>query len=55
MLRIVNHFHTDVSKFDSAALVGNMVKKAAEYGAEAMAITEHGNMASLEEFLDCST
>ena len=53
MLRIVNHFHTDVSKFDSAALVGDMVKKAAEYGAEAMAITEHGNMASLEEFLDC--
>ena len=28
-------------------------KKAAECGAEAMAITEHGNMASLEEFLDC--
>lgn len=53
MLKIVNHFHTDVSKFDSAALVGDMVKKAAEYGAEAMAITEHGNMASLEEFLDC--
>ena len=27
MLKIVNHFHTDVSKFDSAALVGDMVKK----------------------------
>lgn len=53
MLKIVNHFHTDASKFDSAALVKDMVKKAAEYGAEAMAITEHGNMASMEEFLDC--
>lgn len=52
-LKILNHFHTDVSKFDSAALVGDMVKKAAEYGVEAMAITEHGNMASLEDFLDC--
>lgn len=51
-LKVLNHFHTDCSKFDSAALMEDMVKRAAELGAEAMAVTEHGNMVSMEKFLD---
>lgn len=51
-IKVLTHFHTDFSKFDSAAFVEDMVQRGAELGAEAMAISEHGVMTSIEPFLD---
>lgn len=52
-LNVLTHFHTEYSKNDSAAFVEDMVKRAYELGVKAMAISEHGNLASVEKFLDC--
>ena len=44
------HIHTQYSLLDGANRIGDIVKKAAEYGMPALAITDHGNMFGAVEF-----
>lgn len=44
------HVHTEYSLLDGACRVDSLVKKAAEYGMPALAITDHGNMFGVIDF-----
>jgi len=44
------HLHTQYSLLDGANKISDIVKKAAEYGMPALAITDHGNMFGAIEF-----
>lgn len=49
------HVHTQYSILDGASPVKKLVKRAAELGMEAVAITDHGNMFGVKEFHDAAT
>ncbi|MBR4851542.1 MAG: DNA polymerase III subunit alpha, partial [Tidjanibacter sp.] len=49
------HVHTQYSILDGAAAIPAIVKRAGEYGMEAVAITDHGNMYGAKEFFDTAT
>ncbi len=44
------HVHTQYSILDGAATIGPLLKKAADDGMQALAITDHGNMYGVMEF-----
>src|SRR5512143_2575926 len=44
------HLHTQYSLLDGANKIGDLVKKAKEFGMPALAITDHGNMFGAIEF-----
>lgn len=46
------HVHTQYSILDGAASIKGLMKKAKEFGMEALAITDHGNMFGVLEFFD---
>ena len=46
------HVHTQYSILDGAASIKNLFKKAAQDNQIALAITDHGNMFGVKEFLD---
>ena len=46
------HVHSEYSILDGAARVGDLVKKAKEFGMPALAITDHGNMFASCKFFD---
>ena len=46
------HVHTQYSILDGAASIKGLMKKAKEFGMEALAITNHGNMFGVLEFFD---
>lgn len=46
------HVHTQYSILDGAASIKGLVDKAKEFGMEALAITDHGNMFGVLEFFD---
>lgn len=45
------HLHTRYSVLDGASKIPELMKKAQEYGMDAMAITDHGNMYGVMEFV----
>ena len=45
------HLHTRYSVLDGASKIPDLMKKAREYGMDAMAITDHGNMYGVMEFV----
>ena len=49
------HVHTQYSILDGAASISSIVKRAGEYGMNAVAITDHGNMYGAKEFYDTVT
>jgi DNA polymerase-3 subunit alpha len=50
------HVHTQYSLLDGAIRIGDLVKKAAEYGMPAVALTDHGNMfGAIEFYLKCQS
>ena len=49
------HVHTQYSILDGAASIPSLIKRAGEYGMEAVAITDHGNMYGVKEFYDAAT
>ena len=49
------HVHTQYSILDGAASIPSLIKRAGEYGMEAVAITDHGNMYGAKEFYDTAT
>ncbi|MFH1319563.1 MAG: DNA polymerase III subunit alpha [Bacteroidota bacterium] len=46
------HVHTQYSLLDGAADISSLIKKAKGYGMEAIAITDHGNMFGVPEFVN---
>src|SRR5574344_150040 len=46
------HVHTQYSILDGAASISSLVGRAKQYGMEALAITDHGNMFGAKEFYD---
>ncbi len=44
------HGHSDYSLLDGACRIDDMVKRAAEYGMPALALTDHGNLFGAVEF-----
>ena len=44
------HVHTEYSLLDGACRINELVKRAAELGQKAVAITDHGNMCGAVEF-----
>ena len=46
------HLHTQYSILDGATKIPNLMEKAKEYGMEAVAITDHGNMFGVKEFFN---
>ncbi len=46
------HVHTQYSILDGASKIDELLKKADEYSQPAIAITDHGNMFGVKEFLD---
>ena len=44
------HVHTQYSILDGAASIPSIVSRTKEYGMEAVAITDHGNMYGVVEF-----
>lgn len=50
------HVHTQYSLLDGAIRIGDLVKKAVEYGMPAVALTDHGNMfGAIEFYLKCQS
>jgi DNA polymerase III subunit alpha len=50
------HVHTQYSLLDGAIRIGDLVKKAREYGMPAVAATDHGNMfGAMEFYLKCQS
>ncbi len=50
------HVHTQYSLLDGAIRIGDLVKKACEYGMPAVALTDHGNMfGAIEFYLKCQS
>ena len=49
------HVHTQYSILDGAASIPSIVSRTKEYGMEAVAITDHGNMYGAKEFYDTAT
>ncbi len=45
------HLHTQYSILDGAANIKKLIKKAKEYGSKAIAITDHGNMHGVMDFI----
>ena len=45
------HLHTEYSLLDGAARIKKMVKLCKEYNMPAVAMTDHGNMYGVKEFL----
>ena len=48
------HVHTQYSILDGAAPISSLFARAKEYGQKAIAITDHGNMFGVKEFLNTS-
>lgn len=48
------HVHTQYSILDGAASIKGLIKKAKEFGMEALAITDHGNMFGDLEFYNAA-
>ena len=46
------HGHSDYSLLDGACRIDDMVKRAAEYGMPALALTDHGNLFGAVEFVE---
>jgi DNA polymerase-3 subunit alpha len=46
------HGHSDYSLLDGACRIDDMVKRAAEYGMPALALTDHGNLFGAIEFVE---
>ena len=49
------HVHTQYSILDGAASIGSIVSRAKEFGMDAVAVTDHGNMYGAKEFYDTAT
>ena len=49
------HVHTNYSLLDGACRVGELVKRAAELGFPALAMTDHGNLFGAVEFYETCT
>lgn len=50
------HVHTQYSLLDGAIRIGDLVKKAVEFGMPAVALTDHGNMfGAIEFYLKCQS
>ena len=49
------HVHTQYSILDGAAPISSLFARAKEYGQKAIAITDHGNMFGVKEFLNTSS
>jgi DNA polymerase-3 subunit alpha len=49
------HVHTQYSILDGASNIPSLIDKAKEYGMEALAITDHGNMFGAKEFHNYAT
>ena len=47
------HVHTEYSLLDGAARIEPLVKRAAELGMDSLAITDHGAMFGVVDFLPC--
>ncbi|MBO7316502.1 MAG: PHP domain-containing protein, partial [Paludibacteraceae bacterium] len=47
------HVHTHYSVLDGMSKIPDLVSKARKVGMKALAITDHGNMFGVKEFLDC--
>lgn len=47
------HVHTHYSVLDGMSKIPDLVSKARKVGMNALAITDHGNMFGVKEFLDC--
>ncbi|MDE6694783.1 MAG: PHP domain-containing protein, partial [Bacteroidales bacterium] len=45
------HLHTRYSVLDGASKISDLMKKAKAFGMDAMAITDHGNMYGVMEFV----
>ncbi|HUY60454.1 MAG TPA: DNA polymerase III subunit alpha, partial [Candidatus Dormibacteraeota bacterium] len=48
------HAHTEFSLLDGAARIGEMVRRAAELGMPAIAMTDHGNLSGAIEFYEAA-
>ena len=46
------HVHTQYSLLDGAAGIKPMIQKAKQYGMDSLAITDHGNMYGVPEFVN---
>jgi DNA polymerase-3 subunit alpha len=49
------HVHTQYSILDGAASIPSIIARAKEYGMEAVAMTDHGNMYGAKEFYDATS
>ena len=49
------HVHTQYSILDGAASIPSLISRAQQYGMEAVAITDHGNMYGVKEFYNAAT
>ena len=47
------HVHTHYSVLDGMSKIPDLVNKARKVGMNALAITDHGNMFGIKEFVDC--
>lgn len=52
MSKALLHFHTEASRYDSAATVRDMCKRAKDLGYTSVGITEHGVVTSTFDFMD---
>ena len=48
------HLHTLYSVLDGASKIPALMQKAAEFGMDAVAITDHGNMYGVMEFVEAA-
>ncbi len=47
------HNHSQVSRYDSTMNVEALCKRAKECGYEAIALTDHGTLTGIDDFIDC--
>ena len=46
------HVHSHYSMLDGMSKIGDLIKKAKKNGMYAMALTDHGNMFGIKDFVD---